>query len=187
MKRKQIPELFRSILLISSLTFGGGLAMIAMMQRRFVEELHWLEEDEMLDITAMAQAVPGPAFISAAIMVGFRLAGILGAIAAVTAAVIPPLVILSLISAMYTQIRENRVIALFLQVMRAGVAAYLLDVLIGMVQKLLHGRRALYILMAAAVFAARQFFQASISMLFVTCLAIGVADLLWQRRRGGAE
>lgn len=183
MKLKKIVELFRSVLIISTFTLGGGLAMIAMMQRRFVDELHWMDENEMLDITAIAQAVPGSNFTNAAVMVGYRIAGIPGSVAAITAAITPPIVIISIISLVYTQFRENKIIAICLQVMRAGVAAYILDVLIGMVKKLIKSRRTLYILMMIIAFVARQFLGVSITALFLSCFAVGIVDMLYHRRR----
>lgn len=188
MTNQKYWKLFTSILFISACTFGGGMAMIAMMQRRFVKELHWMDEEEMLDITAMAQTVPGSNFTNAAIMVGYRVGGIGGALAAITAAVLPPMLIISLIVPVYGQLRDNHVAAIFLQVMRAGVAAYIVDMLLGMIWKLLKSRSVLYILMAVAVFLARMILNMNISVLFLACLGIGVLDVLIHcSRREAAE
>lgn len=184
MKSKRLVELFWSILFISAFTFGGGLAMIAMMRRRFVQKLHWLDEEEMLDITAMAQIIPGPNFTNAAIMVGWRIAGILGALTAILAAVTPPLVIISLISTVYTQFCESPLITLCLQAMRIGVAAYLLDVLLGMVQKLRKDQRRLYTTMLVVAVMAKLLLDIDATALFVGCFVVGIADLLREYKKG---
>ena len=70
MDRGKLRKLFTSQLAISCMSFGGGLTITAMMRRRFVEELHWLSPQEMLDLTAIAQAAPGPSSSNTAVMVG---------------------------------------------------------------------------------------------------------------------
>ena len=107
------------------------------MKKKFVEELKWLEEDEMLDITAITQSSPGPLPINASVIIGYRMYGILGALVAILGTAIPPMVIISIISIFYTQFRENKYIAIALQVMRAGVAAVIMDVTINLAKNVL--------------------------------------------------
>ena len=75
------------------------------------QQYHWLEEDEMLDLTAIAQSSPGPIAVNAAIIIGYRLAGMLGALVAIAGTVLPPLIILSVISLFYQAFRANQVVA----------------------------------------------------------------------------
>lgn len=75
--------LFLSMLSISAFTFGGGFVIVTLMKRRFVDRLHWLDEQEMLDMTALAQSCPGAIAVNAAILVGWRVLGLPGMLAAV--------------------------------------------------------------------------------------------------------
>ena len=77
-KRKQYRKLFLSTFQLSACTFGGGFVIIPLMRRKFVEELHWIEEQEMMDLTAIAQSSPGAIAVNASLLVGYRVAGIAG-------------------------------------------------------------------------------------------------------------
>ena len=74
-KGQRLWTLFSSMLYISAFTFGGGFVIVSLMQKKFVDQLHWLEEEEMLDMTALAQASPGAIAVNAAILVGRKVAG----------------------------------------------------------------------------------------------------------------
>ena len=76
--RHRYLTLFLSTLTLSAFTFGGGYVIVSLMKRKFVDELHWLEEDEMLDMTAIAQSCPGAVAVNAAILVGNRAAACRG-------------------------------------------------------------------------------------------------------------
>ncbi len=103
------------MLYISAFTFGGGFVIITFMKRKFVDELHWIDEQEMLDLTALAQSSPGAIAVNAAILVGWRVAGFLGMIVAVIATILPPLCILSVISFFYAAFATNLYVALVLK------------------------------------------------------------------------
>lgn len=94
MKPKANPKtlwtLFSSMFLLSSCTFGGGFLIVSLMKKKFVEELHWLEEEEMLDITAITQSAPGPLPVNASVILGYRMTGIPGSLFAVLGTVLPP-------------------------------------------------------------------------------------------------
>ena len=72
---KTLWQLFLSTLYISAFTFGGGFVIVTFMKKKFVDELHWIDEDEMLDLTAIAQSSPGSIAVNAAILVGWRVYG----------------------------------------------------------------------------------------------------------------
>ena len=82
-KRKTLLKLFLTTLYISAFTFGGGFVIVTFMKRKFVDELHWIDDQEMLDLAALAQSSPGAIAVNAAILVGWRVAGFLGMICAV--------------------------------------------------------------------------------------------------------
>ncbi|MCQ4735912.1 chromate transporter, partial [Anaerotruncus colihominis] len=71
-------KLFFSTLYVSTFTFGGGFVIITFMKKKFVDELHWIDENEMLDLAALAQSSPGAIAVNAAILVGWRMAGFAG-------------------------------------------------------------------------------------------------------------
>ena len=82
-ERNVLWTLFTSMLYISAFTFGGGFVIVTFMKKKFVDELHWISEDEMLDMTALAQSAPGAIAVNAAILVGRRVAGFTGMIMSV--------------------------------------------------------------------------------------------------------
>ena len=96
-KAKKYIKLFLSTFKISACTFGGGFVIIPLLRRKFVEELGWIDEQEMMDLTAIAQSSPGAIAVNASILVGYRVAGIPGAMLTVLGTVLPPLIIISVI------------------------------------------------------------------------------------------
>ena len=127
-----LKKLFFSTLYISAFTFGGGFVIITFMKRKFVDELHWIDMTEMLDLTALAQSSPGAIAVNAAILVGWRVAGLMGMLIAVLGTILPPMLILSVISLCYQAFASNLYVALILKGMQAGVAAVILDVVCGL-------------------------------------------------------
>ena len=77
-KSKVLRKLFFSTLYLSTFTFGGGYVIVTLMKNKFVDELHWIDEEEMLDLVAIAQSSPGAIAVNGAIVVGYKLAGIPG-------------------------------------------------------------------------------------------------------------
>ena len=106
-KGKLLWQLFSSMFYLSAFTFGGGYVIITLMKNKFVDKYHWLEETEMLDLTALAQSAPGAIAVNASILVGWRLAGLVGMLTAVIATVLPPLLVLSVISLFYAAFAAN--------------------------------------------------------------------------------
>lgn len=107
----RLGKLFFSMLYISSFTFGGGFVIATFMKKKFVDELHWIDEKEMLDITALAQSSPGAIAVNVAILVGWQVDGLLGMLLAVLGTIIPPMVTLSVISLFYAAFASNVYVA----------------------------------------------------------------------------
>ncbi|MBQ9494671.1 MAG: chromate transporter [Treponema sp.] len=97
-KMPMLLELFLSFAKIGVVTFGGGMAMMPMLQRDLIEKKHWISEDELLDYYAIGQSTPGIIAINVSTFVGFKRAGIFGGIVATLGMVFPSLVIISLIA-----------------------------------------------------------------------------------------
>ena len=185
MKQTETParmlwKLFKATFLLSAFTFGGGFVIVSLMKKKFVEELHWLEEDEMLDITAIAQSSPGPIPINASVILGYRMYGVIGSLVAILGTALPPMIIISLISIFYTQFRSNRVIAVALQVMRAGVAAVIFDVVINLAKNVLNTRRLLYVVLMVVAFDCKVFLGVDAAVLILCCLAVGLVDVAFR-------
>ena len=177
--------LFKSMFVLSACTFGGGFVIVSLMKKRYVEELKWLDEDEMLDVTAITQSCPGPLPVNASVIIGYRMAGVVGSLTAILGTIIPPMVIISIISLFYNQFRTNPYIATALQVMRAGVAAVIFDVVINLAGNVIKTKRILYITMMVIAFAATYFLDISAMGVIIVCLCIGLIDLAFTMGKKG--
>lgn len=182
-KNKKLWTLFLSMLQISAFTFGGGFVIVTFMKRRFVDELHWIEEEEMLDMTALAQSFPGAIAVNAAILMGWRMGGIAGMAVAVLATVIPPVVILGIISIFYATYAANRYVALVLRGMQAGVAAVIFDVVIGLGANVIRQKRILCLLVMAASFVAVMVFEVNVIFIILAAALTGILMELCGRKR----
>ena len=155
-------ELFKQIFVLSACTFGGGFVIIGMIRKVFADKLHWITEDEILDLTVIAQSTPGPLGVNMAVITGYRICGVPGALVCALAASLPPMLIISVISVFYNQFKDNRIIALLLQVMRAGVAAVIVDVVIDLTEKVIKTKKVLWMTLMVAAFIALVVFKVNI-------------------------
>lgn len=189
-KAKKYIKLFLSTFKISACTFGGGFVIIPLLRRKFVEELGWIDEQEMMDLTAIAQSSPGAIAVNASILVGYRVAGIPGAMLTVLGTVLPPLIIISVISLFYKAFRDNAIVNAAMAGMLCGVAAVILDVVINMVKGIFKQKRILPVLVMAGAFAAVRFFSVNIIIIILVCGIIGAADVIYRekirKKRDGA-
>lgn len=179
----RLRALFFSTLYISAFTFGGGFVIVTFMKRKFVDELHWIDEQEMLDMAALAQSSPGAIAVNAAILVGWNVEGLLGMVVAVTGTIIPPMVILSVISFFYAAFASNVYVALVLKGMQAGVAAVILDVVCGLGGNVLKTRSAVYIALMILAFVASFFFDVNVILIILAAAVFGVARALFQLKK----
>ena len=179
--------LFFSMLYISAFTFGGGFVIVTFMKKKFVDELHWLEEAEMLDLTALGQSSPGPIAVNAAILVGWRVAGFAGMLAAVLGTVLPPLGIITLVSAGYQAFAGNPAVALVLRGMQSGVAAVLLDVVLGLGGKILQQKSIVSVLVMAAAFLATWVYGVNVVLIILGAGLVGLVRGMMQQNKEGSE
>lgn len=176
-------KLFLSTFRLSVCTFGGGFVIVPLMRKRFVEELGWIEEQEMLDLMAIAQSSPGAIAVNASILVGYHVAGATGALLTALGSILPPLIIISLISLFYQAFRDNAIVNMAMAGMLGGVAAVILDVVVNMVKTILGQRRILPLLMLLGAFAAVRFLSVNIIAVILVCGVIGAADSIRRRKR----
>ena len=183
-----LRKLFFSTLYISTFTFGGGFVIITFMKKKFVDELHWIDENEMLDLAALAQSSPGAIAVNAAILVGWRMAGFAGMLVAIIGTILPPMMILSVISFFYAAFASNVYVALVLKGMQAGVAAVILDVVCELGFKVLKERSAVHLLIMAAAFAATFFWGVNVIFIILAAAFAGIRLETAKRiRRKGAS
>ncbi|MBQ8998063.1 MAG: chromate transporter [Clostridium sp.] len=180
---KILWQLFKSMFILSASTFGGGFVIVSLMKKKFVEDLGWLEESEMLDITAIAQSSPGPIPINASVILGYRMQGILGSIIAILGTSIPPMIIISIISMFYTEFRESEIIATALMVMRAGVAAVICDVVIKLAKNVIKTGNYLYIALMIIAFVMTYILGISAITVILLCIGVGVTNLIIDIKR----
>ena len=176
-------KLFWSTFTLSAFTFGGGYVIIPLMRKRFVEQYHWIEEEEMLDLTAIAQSSPGAIAVNASILIGYRLAGIPGAMLTILGTVLPPLIILSIISLFYQAFRDSKAVSAVMKGMQAGVAAVITDVVLTMGINVFREKKVLPVLIMVFVFVASYFFNVNIILIVVLCGLIGVVDTMVREKR----
>ena len=150
---KTLRTLFFSMLYISAFTFGGGFVIVTLMKQKFVDKLHWMDESEMLDMTAIAQSSPGAIAVNAAILVGWRMAGFAGMITAVIATILP-------------------------RGMQAGVAAVILSVVFDLGGKVLRERSVLSIALMVLAFAATFVFGVNVVFIILAAALVGVFSAL---------
>lgn len=175
---KILWQLFKSTFILSAFTFSGGFVIVSLMKKKFVEELGWLDESEMLDITAIAQSSPGPIPINASVILGYRMQGILGSIVAVIGTSIPPIAIISVISSFYVKFRESQIIGTALMVMRAGVAAVICDVVINLATNVIKTGQFLYIALMIIAFIMTYVLGISAITVILLCILVGIVNLI---------
>lgn len=182
-KRSVLLRIFVSTLYLSAFTFGGGYVIVTLMKKKFVDEYHWIEEDEMLDLTAIAQSAPGAIAVNGAIVVGYKLAGMIGALTAIVATVLPPFLIISVISVFYQAFRSNYIVSEILEGMQAGVAAVIAAVVFEMARGIIHGRSVISIVIMTLAFLAACIFGVNVIYIILVCGVIGAVRTLTGKRR----
>ena len=180
-----LRKLFFSTLYLSAFTFGGGYVIITLLKKKFVDELHWIDEEEMLDLVAIAQSSPGAIAVNGAIAVGYKLAGWAGIVVSVLGAVIPPFVILTVISFFYEAFRSNFVVQNLLRGMTAGVSAVIFSVVWDMGSGIVRSGDRLRILVMAAAFIANYYLKINAVFIILAAAAIGVVRTVLRERRAG--
>ena len=187
-KKKKLLRLFIETLYLSAFTFGGGYMIVSLMQKKFVNEYHWIEEDEMLDLVAIAQSAPGAIAVNGAIVVGYKVAGISGVIVSVFGAVLPPFLIISVVSVFYEIFRDNGIVAAMLSGMQTGVGAVIISVVYEMAkgQSKKENRIELAIIMVVA-FMASYVFDISVIYIIFACIGIGIVQYGISRKKTGGR
>lgn len=167
-------KIFVSTLYLSTFTFGGGYIIVTLMKKKFVDEYHWIEEKEMLDLVAIAQSSPGAIAVNGAIVVGYKLAGILGAVVSIFGTIIPPFAIISIISVGYNAFRDNYIVSQLLEGMQAGVGAMIASVTFEMGGQIGKEKDTVSILIMAGAFLASCILKVNVIYIVIMCGILGV-------------
>lgn len=177
-------KLFTSTFYLSSFTFGGGFVIIPLMKEKFVDELGWIDEEEMLNLAAIAQSSPGAIAVNVAILIGYRVAGFPGALITILGTVLPPLLILSVISYFYDAFRSNIIISALLKGMQAGVAAVIIDVVIQLGLPIFKEKEWLSIVLMLGAFIATFYLNINVVYIILICGFIGgIKILLYEKHK----
>ena len=169
-------ELFLSTFYLSAFTFGGGYVIVSMMKEKFCDQLHYIDEKEMLDLVAIAQSAPGAIAVNGAIVLGYKMAGIPGILVCVLGTVIPPFAIIYIISMFYHAFITNKIIAALLLGMRAGVGALIASVVYDMGKGVIEDTPIKSIMIMAATFILNEFLKVNIAWIVLGCMIIALLE-----------
>ena len=184
MQFKTLSRLFFTFMKIGAFTFGGGYAMIPLIQREIAERRGWITNEDILDIFAIAESTPGPIAINAATFVGRRVCGLAGAFLATLGVVLPSFVIISLIAFVLRQFQDIQAVRWAFSGVRAGVLALIVKALVSMYRQCPKSGLS-YAVMALALRAVA-FLGVNVLLGIALCAAAGLAVTLISERRGGA-
>lgn len=169
---KELLKIFLTFLKIGAFTFGGGYAMVPLIQREASEKQGWVTDEDILDIVAIAESTPGPIAINSATFVGYRACGVLGSVCATLGVVLPSFLIILAISSVLREFQENAYVQYAFRGIRAGVLALILKAMWGMYKKCRKNVPA-YIVMAAA-FVLVAFLKVPVLWVIAGCAVFGI-------------
>ena len=175
-KKNVLRKLFLSTLYLSAFTFGGGYVIVTLMKKKFVDQYHWIEEDEMLDLVAIAQSAP--IAVNGAIVVGYKLAGLFGVAVAILGTIIPPFVIIALVSVCYNAFRSNVIVGKMLEGMQSGVGAVIASVTYEMGAGIVREKNGSSLLIMAGAFLASCVFGVNVVVIVIVCGVLGALRTL---------
>ena len=170
--------LFRSFFMISSITLGGGLAMIPVIQRRFTEKYKWLTEESMADIVAVTQSSPGVIATNIAVLTGYRIAGVSGALFAALGAAIPPFISIVILASLFRSLSASATVNGIFTGVRAAICALILAAVIRMSGKIVKGRFELILAVAGFI---GMFFNMNAILLVILSGAAGIIRMVFRR------
>lgn len=182
--KEKLRKLFLSTLYLSCFTFGGGYVIVSLLKNKFVNELKWIDEEEMLDLVAIAQSSPGAIAVNGAIVVGYKICGIAGIIFAVLGAIIPPFIILSAISLFYNAFKSSFVIQALLSGMKSGVSAVIMTVVWDMASGIAEARDVSLFVIMLLSFTANYVFGINV-IIIISATALGGLLITSVRMKGG--
>ena len=144
-------QLFTTFFKIGLFSFGGGFAMIPLIQREVIEKRKWIDEKDFVDMLVLAQSTPGPIAVNTAVFVGYKTQGVVGAIATTLGTVLPSFIVILLLALFFAEVRDNRYVDAAFRAMRPAVVALIVAPLMGLVKGMKWYLAALAAVVAMAV------------------------------------
>lgn len=180
---KDLWTIFWVMLRIGAITFGGGYAMIPQMSRDFVERHGWIDKSEIVDLFAVAQSAPGVIAVNASILVGYRIAGVPGALVAALGAILPSMIVLTLVTVVYHAFITNPYVLGAIRGIRAAVTGLLLATVFKLRPASVSGAAGWLLFVAALAVA---LFLPMVNAVWII-LGGGVVGVLFLRKKQGQE
>ena len=166
-----------------SMTANSGYAMLGVIKNRFVDKYGWFTKEEMEDFIALAQSCPGPVACSSTTIIGYRLCGIPGALAAVLGVILPPFIMMIVVTYFYTFISTNTYVRIFIDGMQAGVCAMLLDVVLGLFSGVRKMNKPFYYILVVLCFLIVKLTNISVFYMAVICITVAIIKTFMIKRK----
>ena len=179
---KKLWVLFWTFFKIGAFTFGGGYAMIPLIQREMAENKGWIKENDILDIIAISESTPGPIAVNSATFVGYQVAGVLGSFLATLGVVLPSFFIILIISLILKQFEQIKAVQYAFWGIRAGVLALIIKGFLTMYKQC--PKNLLSYIIAAAAFVASAVFSANVLIIIISAAAVGLAATVIAEKGG---
>ncbi|MBR2326285.1 MAG: chromate transporter [Alistipes sp.] len=173
-------QLFTTFFKIGLFTFGGGFAMIPLIEREVIDRKGWIEQKDFVEMLVLAQSVPGPVAVNTAVFVGYKRAGVVGAVMTTLGTVLPSFLAILLLAIFFAEVRDNRYVDAAFRAMRPAVVALIVAPLVGLTR----GMKWYLIALAGAVAMAVWYFGFSPIYLIAGGVIVGVAMAVYNGRKG---
>ena len=173
-------KLFITFFKIGLFTFGGGYAMIPLIQREVIDRQKWIRKQDFLDMLVLAQSTPGPIAVNTSVFVGYKVAGVAGAVMATLGTILPSFMVILMLALFFAEVRENRYVDAAFRAMRPAVVALIVAPLIGLVK----GMKWYLMAVAGVVAMAVWYFGISPAYLIGVALVVGVVVAVANGRKG---
>lgn len=177
--------LFRTNLFISAFTFGGGYVVVPMVRKYFVEKKQLFGEEELMEMAAISQSSPGAIAINLAALSGYRAAGRIGFFIACVSSLLPPLILLSVISLCYSAVISNSLVNAVLKGMQAGVAALIVDFIADMIGVIRKEKSIFLDFLVVISFSFSFFTEINVIFVLVGCCFACIVKALADQKGGG--
>ncbi len=180
-------SLFCHTFALSIFTIGGGYVMISLMKERFVERLGWIDKQELSELTVLGQSAPGAMVVNTTTIMGYRLLGFRGALCALFGTALPAMIILALASVFYEFIRDNTYVSAAFRGMRAGVAAIIADLVVGMAAPYFSRDTSIYAVIMVLAFLSAFLLSVNVAFIILGCGVLGIIIGAARRKKEAKE
>ncbi|MDO5689464.1 MAG: chromate transporter [Tissierellia bacterium] len=171
-RKKKLSLIFVNTLRISASTFGGGFVIVPLLRLVFSDKLKWVEKDEIMELVTIAQSAPGPIAVNSSVIIGYRIAGITGALSALIGTILPPFFIITIITATSSHFLSISFVQNFMEGMQIGICAVILTVIIDMCKSILKDGNRLSLFFGLASVIALVVFRANVVWIMLACIAV---------------